>query len=210
MITVCSPRFCLLLLVFDIPELRPQLIHQTLKYQGVERPNLLGLFCRLRFECGMTFPTLILTLERWMGVRVQSTVGCFPELCFLQFSAAPVIMGLRKQFINNFVFPTWACAAGFNNNNNNNNNTWSDRSTETLGRNKSLQSARFCSEEAHKHTNVRPKPRRSTVPGQGVRMKSDTWSPNFPRLFPSFLVLHALSEINWKCDIFLKVISILN
>ena len=25
-------------------------------------------------------------------------------------------MGLRKQFINNFVFPTWACAAGFNNN----------------------------------------------------------------------------------------------
>ena len=29
-------------------------------------------------------------------------------------------MGLRKQFMNNFVFPTWACAAGFNNNNNNN------------------------------------------------------------------------------------------
>ena len=25
-------------------------------------------------------------------------------------------MGLRKQLINNFVFPTWACAAGFNNN----------------------------------------------------------------------------------------------
>ena len=24
--------------------------------------------------------------------------------------------------MNNFVFPTWACAAGFNNNNNNNNN----------------------------------------------------------------------------------------
>ena len=28
-------------------------------------------------------------------------------------------MGLRKQFINNFVFPTWACAAGFNTNNKN-------------------------------------------------------------------------------------------
>ena len=28
-------------------------------------------------------------------------------------------MGLRKQFMNTFVFPTWACAAGFNNNNNN-------------------------------------------------------------------------------------------
>ena len=30
-------------------------------------------------------------------------------------------MGLRKQFIDNFVFPTWDCAADFNNNNNNNN-----------------------------------------------------------------------------------------
>ena len=27
-------------------------------------------------------------------------------------------MGLHKQFINNVIFPTWACAAGFNNNNN--------------------------------------------------------------------------------------------
>ena len=26
-------------------------------------------------------------------------------------------MGLRTQFMNNFVFPTWACAAGFNTNN---------------------------------------------------------------------------------------------
>ena len=51
-----------------------------------------------------------------MGSRVQSTVGCFPELCFLQFSMAQVLVGLRKQFMNNFVFPTWACAAGLNNN----------------------------------------------------------------------------------------------
>ena len=55
-----------------------------------------------------------------MGSRVQSTVGCFPELYFLQFSVAQVLVGLRKQFINNFVFPTWACVGGFNNNNNNN------------------------------------------------------------------------------------------
>ena len=55
-----------------------------------------------------------------MGSRVQSTVGSFSELCFLQISVAHVHMGLRKQFINNFVFHTWACAAGFNNNNNNN------------------------------------------------------------------------------------------
>ena len=48
-----------------------------------------------------------------MDSRVQSTVGCFPELCFLQFSLAQVLVGLRKQFINNFVSPTWACDAGF-------------------------------------------------------------------------------------------------
>ena len=51
-----------------------------------------------------------------MGSRVQSTVFCFPELCFLQFSVAQV--GLRKQLINNFIFPAWA--ADFNNHNNNN------------------------------------------------------------------------------------------
>ena len=105
-ITVCSASFHLLLLEFDILELRPHLIHWSLKYQGVERSNLLGLSGLLRFECGMTFPTLYLILERWMGSRVQSwLVGCFPELCFLQFSVAPVLVGLRKQFINNFVFP---------------------------------------------------------------------------------------------------------
>ena len=76
-----------------------------LKYR-VERPNLLNLSCRLRFECGMTFPTLCLTPERWMGQRVQSTVGYFPELCFLQFSVEHVLVGLRKQFINNFLIPT--------------------------------------------------------------------------------------------------------
>ena len=54
-----------------------------------------------------------------MGSRVQLTVGCFLELCFLQFSVAQVLVGLRRQFITNFVFPTSACAAGFDNNNNN-------------------------------------------------------------------------------------------
>ena len=52
-----------------------------------------------------------------MGSTVQSTVGCFSELRFLKFSVAQLLVGLRKQFINNFVFPTWALAAGFNNNN---------------------------------------------------------------------------------------------
>ena len=77
--------------------------HWSLKYQGIERPNLLGLSCRLRSECGMTFPTLCLTPERWIGSRVQSTAGCFPELCFL-FSWAGV-GGLQKQLVNNLVFP---------------------------------------------------------------------------------------------------------
>ena len=103
-------------------ELRPQLIHWSLKYRDVQRPNLLCLSCRLRFECGMTFPTLGLTLKRWMGSRVQSTIECVPELCFLQFSVAQVIVELQKRFINNLVFPTCACVARFNNNNNNNNN----------------------------------------------------------------------------------------
>ena len=61
---------------------------------------------RPRFDCGMTFPTLCLTLERWMSSRVQSTVGCFHELCFRQLSVARVLVGLRPQFINNFVFLT--------------------------------------------------------------------------------------------------------
>ena len=58
-----------------------------------------------------------------MGSGVQSTVGCLPELCFncfCQFSVAQVLVGFRKQFINNSVFPARVCDAGFNNNNNNN------------------------------------------------------------------------------------------
>ena len=49
-----------------------------------------------------------------MGSRVQSTVGCVPELCFFKFSVVQVLVG----FINIFVFPAWACAAGLYNNNN--------------------------------------------------------------------------------------------
>ena len=54
-----------------------------------------------------------------MGLREQSIVGCFPEFVF-QFSVVQVLLGLCKQFVNDFVFPTWTCAASFNNNNNNN------------------------------------------------------------------------------------------
>ena len=53
-----------------------------------------------------------------MGLSEQSIVDCFPEFVFL-FSVVQVLVGLRKQFIKNFDFPTWAFPAGFNNNNNN-------------------------------------------------------------------------------------------
>ena len=56
-------------------ELRPQLINWSLKYQGVERPNLLDISCQFRFECEMAFPALCLTTEHWVGSRVQSTIG---------------------------------------------------------------------------------------------------------------------------------------
>ena len=45
------------------------------------------------------------------------------------FFMAQVLVGLRKQFINNFVFLTWACAAGFNNYNNNDNYIVSKKNT---------------------------------------------------------------------------------
>ena len=50
-----------------------------------------------------------------MGLREQSIVRCFPD--FFLFSMVQVLVGLPKQFMNNFVFPTLVCAAGFNNNN---------------------------------------------------------------------------------------------
>ena len=40
-----------------------------------------------------------------MGSWVQLTVGCFPELCFLQFSVAQVLVGLVKQFLTTLFFP---------------------------------------------------------------------------------------------------------
>ena len=72
-----------------------QLIHP-----GGEHFNLLCVSCRPKFERGIT--------------SLHCVGKKFFELCFLQFSVAQVIVGLRNQLINNFVFPTWA----FNNNNN--------------------------------------------------------------------------------------------
>ena len=112
LITVCSTSFHLLLIELDshAAAAAHPLGFVVLRCRS---PNLPGLFCWLRFECGMTFPTLCLTPGRRMGSRVQLTVGCFLELCFLPFSLAQVLV---KQFINNLILPTLACAVGFNKN----------------------------------------------------------------------------------------------
>ena len=51
--------------------------------------------------------------------RSQPFVAFLIELCFLLFFVAQVLVGLPKQFITIFIFPTWSCATGFNNNKNN-------------------------------------------------------------------------------------------
>ena len=68
-------------------------------------------------------PTLLflgrcLTAGSTQALWEQSIIGCFPKFVF-QFSMAQLLVGLGKEFINNFVFPTCACAAGFNNYNSN-------------------------------------------------------------------------------------------
>ena len=103
-ITVCSVSLHQLQLEFDILKLQPQLIHWCLKYQCKEHPNLQGVSCQSWFECGMTFPMLCLTPECWMGSMVQSTIGCFPKLCFLLFSVVQVLVGLWKQFYKQLCF----------------------------------------------------------------------------------------------------------
>ena len=66
-----------------------------------------------------------------MSLREQSIVGCFPEFALLfNFSVAQVLERLRKQF-KQIIFPSWACAAGFNNNDNNNNNNSSQYKNDT-------------------------------------------------------------------------------
>ena len=49
---------------FDILEQLARLIHLSSRCQGVEHPNVLNVFGRLKFACGMSFFTLWLKLER--------------------------------------------------------------------------------------------------------------------------------------------------
>ena len=94
---------------------------------------------------GSTVSDAIIRSWLWLTATRSSSLGCFStllqvvdnrlhilcsrfstgrllsiedfELCFLQFSQVQVLVGLRKQFLNNFVFLACACSAGFNNNN---------------------------------------------------------------------------------------------
>ena len=102
-IIVCSVSFHLLWPEFDIPELRPLLIHWSSKYHGIERSNLQGVSCWIKRVCGMTFPRLCLISERLMGLREQSTVGCFTELCFSVFRGVGVC-GVGKEIYTQFGF----------------------------------------------------------------------------------------------------------
>ena len=56
-------------------------------------------------------------VDRWL----------LPRVTFFLVFLAQVLAEHRKQFINNFVFPSWTGASCFNNNNNNNNNNRSSK-----------------------------------------------------------------------------------
>ena len=62
--TVCLASIHLLLLDFDISELWPQLIHWSLKCQGVKIPKLVGVSSRPWLEFRINFPKLCLIQER--------------------------------------------------------------------------------------------------------------------------------------------------
>ena len=64
-LTDCSVSYPSVSIRVRIPELRVHLMHWSLKYEGVERPNLQGVTCRPRFVREMTFPTQYLAPEHW-------------------------------------------------------------------------------------------------------------------------------------------------
>ena len=106
LITVCSASFHLFLLEFDIPELRSQLFHWSLKYQGVERHNLQGVSCRQRFECGMTYSTVFDT-GMLNGFKGAVNRWLLASLVFPSFFSGAGACGVAKSTYEQLVFPTW-------------------------------------------------------------------------------------------------------
>ena len=63
----------------------PQPIYWSLKYEGVERPNLQGVHCRPRFECGMTFPAPSLIPDAGWVQGYSQPVVASPSCVFFNF-----------------------------------------------------------------------------------------------------------------------------
>ena len=92
------------------PELRPQLIHWSLNYQGLECSNLQGVLLLAQVRMWHDLQYTVFDTRTLGGFKGAVKRWLIP--------VAPMLVGLRKQLINNFVFLTWACVTGFNNNNN--------------------------------------------------------------------------------------------
>ena len=89
-VTVCSVSFRLLLLEFDILELRLQLIHCSLRYLGVECLNFRGISYRPMFEGENDLPYIVFdtgmvdgfrgAVNRWLlPWAVFSSVLCYND-----------------------------------------------------------------------------------------------------------------------------------
>ena len=86
------------ILEFDISELRPQLIHGSLKYQGVGRPDLLCLSYRLRFECACKWPSQHCVSHQnagWVQERCQQLVDSL-SCVFFSFSWRRCLWGCES------------------------------------------------------------------------------------------------------------------
>ena len=62
-------------------------------------------FLPAQVQCGITFPSLCLIPERWMGSTVQSTDCCFPELCFFSVFRDGGVCGVAKGTYKQLCFP---------------------------------------------------------------------------------------------------------
>ena len=85
-------------------ELGPQLIHWNLKCQSVEPPYLKRCFMPAQVQMWNDLPYTVLGTGTLDDSREQSTVGCFPELCFLQFSVVQVLAGVAKAIYKKLCF----------------------------------------------------------------------------------------------------------
>ena len=66
-------------------------------------------------KCLFKLKTFDITMSTYISGSSQSLVASLSSV--FQLSVAQVLVGLRKQFVNNFVCLTPASSAGFNNNN---------------------------------------------------------------------------------------------